>query len=133
MIHIWRPWKLSNFQDSPLPCSSTSKILPPPWPWLPILNYNQMTTNRLKENIQGWLLDHVLPSGLVFRGNLLIFSGIPLTSFPLAEASLSSFSRFYALCVQLSKNITKCLLFVSIHVFSTHFAVSFFYLHNLRT
>ena len=34
MIHIWRPWKLSNFQDLPTPSyPSTSKILPPPWPW----------------------------------------------------------------------------------------------------
>ena len=32
-IHIWRPWKLPNFQDShPHPCSSTSKIFPSPWP-----------------------------------------------------------------------------------------------------
>ena len=34
MIHIWRPWKLSNFQDPHTPSyPSTSKILPPPWPW----------------------------------------------------------------------------------------------------
>ena len=82
------------------------------------------------------MLDEVLPSGLVFRGNLLIFSGFPLTSFPLAEASLSGFLWLYTLCVHLSKNITKCLLFVSIHIFNTHFAVIFnthFYLHNLRT
>ena len=82
------------------------------------------------------MLDQVLPSGLVFRGNLLIFSGFPLTSFPLAEASLSGFLWLYTLCVHLSKNITKCLLFVSIHIFNTHFAVIFnthLYLHNLRT
>ena len=30
---IWRPWKLSNFQDPPAPCPSTSKFFPPPWPW----------------------------------------------------------------------------------------------------
>ena len=33
-IFIWRPWKLSNIQDPhPPPCTTTSKILPPPWPW----------------------------------------------------------------------------------------------------
>ena len=35
MIHIWRPWKLSSFQDPPPPCPSTSKILLSPWPWTP--------------------------------------------------------------------------------------------------
>ena len=35
--------------------------------------------------------------------------------------------------VQLSKNITKCLLFIIIHIFSTHFAISLFYLHKLKT
>ena len=33
ITHIWRPWKLSNFQNLPPPCSSTSKILAPIWPW----------------------------------------------------------------------------------------------------
>ena len=33
----------------------------------------------------------------VFSINLLIFSGFPMTSFHLAEASLSAFSRFYTL------------------------------------
>ena len=57
MIHIWRPWKLSNFQDPPLTSyPSTSKILPPPWPWasnfkgLPLPIPLQMITNKLKEN-----------------------------------------------------------------------------------
>ena len=35
-IHIWYPWKLSNFQDPPppppTPCPSASKISPHPWP-----------------------------------------------------------------------------------------------------
>ena len=49
------------------------------------------------------ILDQVLPSGLVFRGNLLIFSGFPLTSFPLAEASLSGFLWLYTLCAFVQK------------------------------
>ena len=55
MIHIWRPWKLSNFQDLPLPCSSTSKFLQSPWRWTskfkqtsPLRSPND---NSLKENI----------------------------------------------------------------------------------
>ena len=33
MIHIWRPWKLSSFQDPLPPCPSTSKLISFPWPW----------------------------------------------------------------------------------------------------
>ena len=61
MIHIWCPWKLSNFYDLPHPLSiyvqtsSTPLFLevrfqtnPPPF---------LMITNQLKQNIiQGWLL-----------------------------------------------------------------------------
>ena len=35
--------------------------------------------------------------------------------------------------VQLYKNITKCLLFIIIHIFSTHFAINLFYLRNMKT
>ena len=61
MIHMWRPWKLSIFQDPHPPCLSTSKLLPPSWLWT--FNFKQtapslqMITYQLKENlIQGWLL-----------------------------------------------------------------------------
>ena len=59
MIHIWRSWKLSDFQYPPPPCPSTSKILPPPWPWTSNFKRNspQMITNQLKKSIiQEWLL-----------------------------------------------------------------------------
>ena len=39
---------------------------------------------------------------------------------------------FILLCVQLSTNITKCHLFIIIHILSTHFAITLFYLHNLK-
>ena len=39
---------------------------------------------------------------------------------------------FILLCVKLSKNITKCLLFIIIHIFSTHFEINLFYLHNFN-
>ena len=35
--------------------------------------------------------------------------------------------------MQLSQNIPKCLLFIIIHIFGTHFAINLFYLHNLKT
>ena len=37
------------------------------------------------------------------------------------------------LCMQLSKNITKCFLFIITHSFRTHFAINLFCLHNLKT
>ena len=33
MIHKWRPWKTSNFQDPPPLCPFRFKTLPPPWSW----------------------------------------------------------------------------------------------------
>ena len=97
------------------PCPSTSKIRPPPWPWtsnfkrtpLPL----QMITSQLKEKrIQWWILSVIrsfLQVGFRFSINSLILPGFPLTSFHLAEASLSAFSWLYTLvctvvnCVQL--------------------------------
>ena len=38
----------------------------------------------------------------------------------------------YFLCVHLSKNIRKCLLFITIHIFSTHFPIILFYFHILK-
>ena len=78
----------------------------------------------------------VLPSfrsAFIFSFISLIFSSFPLTSLHLAEASNLLFCGFTLLCVQLSKNITKCLLFIIVHIFSTHFAINLFYLHNLKT
>ena len=34
--------------------------------------------------------------------------------------------------MQLSKNVTKCLLFIIIHISSTHFPINLFYLHSLK-
>ena len=65
MIHMWRPWKLSNFQDPPPPLSiyfqnsSTPLALDVQFQTKPPL---QMITNQLKENIiQGWLLRVIRP------------------------------------------------------------------------
>ena len=90
MIHIWRPWKLSSFQEPHLPYPSTSKTLPSPWPWTSSFKQTpiplQMITNQLEEHIiQGWLL-YVVRSWFPF-----------FTSFHLAEASPSAFSSLYTL------------------------------------
>ena len=81
------------------------------------------------------LSDPSFRSAFVFSVNSLILPGCRLTSFYLAEASLSGFPRFMLLRVQLFENITKCLLFIIIiiQIFSTHFAVNLFYLHSLKT
>ena len=89
-IHIWRPWKLSNFQDAPPPCPATSKILLPPWPWTSIFKWTpplQMKTNQLNENIiQGWLLYVIgsfLQVGFRFHYQLinLVWFSIDFSSF----------------------------------------------------
>ena len=58
-------------------------------------------------------------SAFVFRINSLILFDFPLTSFHLVEASLSDFTWFYTLVFVVVKNITKCLSFIIIHIFST--------------
>ena len=55
------------------------------------------------------LSDSSFRSASVVSINSLILSGFPLTSFHLAEASLSVFlCGFIFLCVELPKNITRC-------------------------
>ena len=44
---------------------------------------------------------------------------------------ISFFVTLYS-CVKLSKNIKKCLLFIIIHICSTHFAIDLFCLPNLK-
>ena len=67
----------------------------------------------------------------VFKINSLILSSFPFTSFHLVKTSRSAFSWLYAiLCVKLSKNITKWLLFVIIQVFRAHFAINLFHLRR---
>ena len=97
-MHIWRSWKLANFQDSPPPLSSSVQnslsspidLGRPKRP--PKLFHLQIITNQFKENIiQGWLL-HVIRSFLrsdfILSINSLILSGFPLTFIHLAEATL---------------------------------------------
>ena len=43
------------------------------------------------------------------------------------------FRNFIFLCVQLSKSITKCFLFIIIPIFNTLFGINLIYLHHLKT
>ena len=63
-------------------------------------------------------------SVFIFSINSLILSGFSLTSFHLVKTHYLLFRGFILLSVQLSKNITKCLLFIIIYIFSTHFAIN---------
>ena len=90
-IHIWRPRKLSNFQDPPL-ALATLKIIRPPWPWTsnfkrppphpPSPNDNQ----SIKENIiQAWLLyimRSFLQVGFCFQYQLIHLVWFSIDLFP---------------------------------------------------
>ena len=138
MIHIWRPWKLSNFQDPSPPCPSMSKILPPSWPWTSNFKRSpplQMITNQLKENIiQGSLLYIIRSFVQVSFRFQYHFVNLVWLSFDFFSFSWSfTICFFVALyscefhCPKISRNATI------IHIFSTHFAINLFYLHNLKT
>ena len=113
MIHIWCPWKLSNFQDPPPTLSiyvqDSSTLLTSDIQFQMTRPPLQMIRNELKENvIQGWLYILSSPSfrsAFIFSINSLILSGFPLTSFHLAEASLFAFSWLYTLvCAVVQKH-----------------------------
>ena len=137
MIHIWRPWKLSNFQDPHPPYLSTSKHLSPSWLWTSNFKQTapslQMITNELKENlIQGWLLyliRSLLRFGSRFHINSLILFCFPLTSFHSDDTSLSAFLWLYTFaCAVVQKyhemSFTYNYCFFVFHIFSTHFSIN---------
>ena len=71
------------------------------------------------------LSSHFFRSIFEFSINSLILSGFPLTSFYFSwNHTICFFVAFILFCLQLSKNITKCLLFIIIHISSTHFAIN---------
>ena len=97
MIHILRPWKLSNFQDPP--------------PRLSI--YFQSSFTSLTLDVQFQTNPSSLPN-FKRKPHYLLFGG------------------FMLWCVQLSKNITKCLLFIITQIFSTHFAINLYFCTTWR-
>ena len=73
MIHIWRPWKLPNFEDTPHQYRLQSNFKKSKTSFSPCSYSEKMRWGQGR-----------------------------------AEASPSTFSWLYFLCVRLSKNITKC-------------------------
>ena len=98
MIHIWRPWKI-HFARPPIPLTHLRlKFLPPSWPWDVHSSPNNNESIKRKSNDGCYMLSSLFfRSTLVFSINSLILSGFPLTSFHLAEASLSAFFWLYTL------------------------------------
>ena len=136
MMHLWQ---LFSFQDSSsLLAHLRPKFFHPLDLGSPIWNEHslrlQMIINQLKANIvQGWLLyviRSILQVGFRFKNRLINL--INWLLFIQLKYHYLIFRGFILLCVQLSKNITKYLLFISIHIFSTHFAINLLYLHNLK-
>ena len=130
MIHIWSPTFLVHLRP---------KFFPPSWPWTsnfkrpPFPNDNQ----SIKKNmIQRWL--HVIRSflqvGFHFQYQLINFVWLSSDFFSFSwRPHYLVFCGFILLSVQLSKNITKCLLYIIIHILCTHFAINLFYLYNMKT
>ena len=128
---------------------------PPPSP-----NGNQIT-NHWKENIiQGWLLYIIrsfLQVSFCFHYQLINLVWLSIDFFPFSWSQPRPQSWFIKLkpllrplttlswslticffvglysCVQLSENMTKCFLFIIVHIFSIHFVINLFYLHILKT
>ena len=133
MIHIWRSWKLSNFQDPPSPLSIYVQIFFTPLTLdvqFQMKHHSPNDNQSIKKNIiQEWLLYVIRPffqTGFRFQYQLINLVWLSFDFFHLAEASLLYLllRGFIFLRVQLSENIKKCLLFIVIPIFSTHFAIN---------
>ena len=131
MIRIWRPRNLSSFQDPQPPLSiyvqnsSTSLTLDvqfQPTPTLTSPNDNQLIKRKYNPRWLLYVIRSFLQVGFRFQ-----------YQFILLKLHYLLFRGFMLFCVQLSKNITKYLLFIIIHIIGTYFAISLFYLHNLKT
>ena len=124
MIHIWRLWKLFNFEDPHLPCTSTSNLLSSPTPLtldgqfqtnLPRLSLspspNDNQSIRRKYNPRMTIICYkILLSG---RLSCPAFLGL---FFIKLKYHYLLFWGFIFFRVQFSKNITKCLSFIIIHI-----------------
>ena len=122
MIHIWCPWKLSNFQNPPhhlsiyvqnsfIPLSLDVQFqMNPPL---------QIIINQLKENIiKGWLLYDVrsfLQVGFRFQFQLV---NLVCLSFHLDKASLSAFSWLYTLVCVAVQNYNEMFFIYIYHLFN---------------
>ena len=118
MIHIWRPWKLSSFQDPPPP-----KFFHPLDIGRPISNGSpplQMITNQFKENIiQRWLL-YVIRSFIQVRFRFqyqfinLVWLSFDFFSFSwsLIICFLVALYSWVCSCPKISRNVFYLLLLI---------------------
>ena len=127
MMHIWCPWKLSNFQDplpplsinvqnSSIPLTLDVQFQTNP----PSSNDNQSIKRKHNPRMTIMLPGPSFRSAFVFSINSLILPGFPLTSFDLAEASLSAFLWLYTFVCAVAQKYYE-MSFIIIHIFSTHF------------
>ena len=95
----------------------------------------QMVTNQLKENVNPrmtiYVIKFFLQFGLRFHYQLINIVWLSFDFFLFRWSLTICF--FVALYSCVCKHIMKCLLFIIIHILSTHFAINLFYLHNLKT
>ena len=94
-------------------------------------NDNQSIKRKRNPRMTIMLPDPSFRSAFVFSINSLILPGFPLTSLHLTEASLSAFLWLYTVVCALAQKILLNVVYNYSH-FSTHFAISLFYLHNLK-
>ena len=144
-MHIWRPWKLYIFKTSQPPWPSTCKSLSPPWPWTSNFKWIpplQLITNQLKENIiQGWLLYIIrsfLQASFRFQYQIINLVWLSFDFFSFTwNLTICFFVDFCSCTLVLLCSFpqisSKCLLLIIIHIFSTHFAINLFNLHDFKT
>ena len=140
MMHIWHPRKLSNFQDPTPPLSIYVQSSSTPLTFDVQFQTNSplhMIFNQLKEVIIQGLLLHVIRSflqvGVRFQYQFINLARLSFDLFSFSwSLTICFFVALYS-CVCSCPKVLKCPLFIIIHIFSTHFAMNLFYLHNLKT
>ena len=120
-------------QTSTLLVHLRPKFFPPLDLGRPISNEPLPPLQMITKNDYYMLSSTFFRSAFVSSINSVILSAFPLTSFHLGEVSPSAFSWLYTLVCAVVQNITKSLVFIIIHIFSSHFAINLFYLRNLKT
>ena len=121
MIHIWRLWKLSSFQDPHSLVHLRQKISPPPWSSFKQTLPAFSIINQLKENIiQGWLL-------YVIRSFLLVGFRLQYQLINLAWLSFDFFSFSWSITIYFFVVLYSCVCScpkISQNVFYLYFDVS---------
>ena len=142
MIRIWRPRNLSSFQDPQPPLSiyvqnsSTSLTLDvqfQPTPTLTSPNDNQLIKRKYNPRWLLYVIRSFLQVGFRFQYQFINLARLSLDLFSFSwSLTICFFVALYS-CVCSCPKVLKCPLFIIIHIFSTHFAMNLFYLHNLKT